>query len=235
MRFYAPAPVSVDETDDTYTAVTDDLVGKALQTPSLFKQAGVKSAVSLNYVYRSADYFTTVDPTSMVGIMGEFVKGAVGGHDDKQNIYVKLDRDSGPKLLGSIEDHGMPKLQVVYFPGIDLYTHVADGDPLKEEVGYIERITDPLVGQVLDAYKSYGVLDQTYIVVIADHGHTPVLRDPQHALGAEPDNGPAAVVKAAGFRQRKFGLTPGADEQEYQSAMAYQGAISYIYLAGRSP
>jgi hypothetical protein len=29
-------------------------------------------------------------------------------------------------------------------------------------------------------------------------------------------------------------LTPGANEQDYQSAFAYQGAISYIYLADRS-
>ena len=234
MKFYAPAPVSVDDTDDTYAAVTDDLVGNALKTPTVFKQAGVKSAVSLNYVYKSADYYTTVDPISMVAIMGEFVKGQVGGSDDKQNIYVKLDQDSVPKMLQSIQDHGMPKLQVCYMPGIDLYTHVAESDPLKTETGYIERITDPLVGQVLDAYKSYGVLDQTYIVVIADHGHTPVLKDPDHALGVDPDTGPAAVVKAAGFRPRKFVLKPGSDEQDYQSAMAYQGAISYIYLADRS-
>ena len=234
MRFYAPAPVSVSETDDTLAAVTDDLVGKALKTPTLFRQAGVKSAVSLNYVYRSADYYTTVDPASMVGIMGDFIAGAVGGEDDKKNIYVKLDRDSVPKLLESIEAHGMPKLQVVYFPGIDLYTHVAANKPLKAEVGYLERITDPLVGQILDAYKSYGVLDQTYIVIVADHGHTPVLRDPQHALGADPDTGPAAVVEAVGFRPRKFELTPAANERDFQSVFAYQGAISYLYLADRS-
>ncbi len=233
MRFYAPAPVSVTETDDTYAAVTDDLVGKALRSPSLFQQAGVKSAVSLNEVYRGADYFTTVDPASKVGIMGDFIKGTVGGSDDKSDIYMKLDRDSVPKMLASIADHGLPKLQVVYFPGIDLYTHVAS-DPLNMEVGYLERITDPLVGQILDAYKSYGVLDETYIVVIADHGHTPVLKDSQHALGAEPDSGPAEVVKSVGFRPRKFVLTPGPNEQDYQVAFAYQGAISYVYLADRS-
>jgi arylsulfatase A-like enzyme len=194
----------------------------------------VKSAVSLNYVYRSADYYTTVDPATMVSIMGDFIKGAVGVEDDKKNVYVKLDQNSVPKMLDSIEDHGMPKIQVVYFPGIDLYTHVAPREPLKTEVGYIERITDPLVGQILEAYKSYGILDQTYIVIVADHGHTPVMRDPQHALGADPDNGPAAVIKAVGFRPRKFVLTPGPNEQDYQSAFAYQGAISYVYLADRS-
>ena len=45
MKFYAPAPVSVTETDDTRRMVTEDLVGKALMTPTLFEQAGVLSYV----------------------------------------------------------------------------------------------------------------------------------------------------------------------------------------------
>ena len=102
------------------------------------------------------------------------------------------------------------------------------------EVSYLERVTDPLVAQVLEAYKDYGILDQTYVMIIADHGHTPVLRDPQHALGADPDEGPAAVVKAAGFRPRKFVLNPGPNDQDYQAVFAYQGAIGYVYLADRS-
>ena len=114
-----------------------------------------------------------------------------------------------------------------------MYTHLA-ADPLPMEVTYLETVTDPLVAQILDAYRNYGILDQTYIVVIADHGHTPVLKDPQHALGAHTNEGPAAVVKAAGFRPRKFVLNPGKDEQDYQAAFAYQGAIAYVYLADRS-
>ena len=71
-------------------------------------------------------------------------------------------------------------------------------------------------------------------MVIADHGHTPVLKDPQHALGADPDSGPAGVVKAAEFRPRKFVLKPSPNDQDYQAVFAYQGAISYLYLADRS-
>jgi hypothetical protein len=37
-----------------------------------------------------------------------------------------------------------------------------------------------------------------------------------------------------GFRPRKFQLKPGPDEQDFQSVFAYQGAISYVYLADRS-
>ncbi len=148
-------------------------------------------------------------------------------------MYQQMDVDSVPKLLASMEAHGVPNIQVVYFPGIDLYTHLAP-DPLPMEVAYLENTTDPLVAKILDAYRQRGILDQTYIMVIADHGHTPVLKDPQHALGANESAGPAAVVEAAGFRPRKLVLNPGKNEQDYQAAFAYQGAIAYVYLADRS-
>jgi len=234
MKFYAPVPVSVEEMDDNRAMITDGLVGKSLKSPTLFQQAGVKSAVSLNPVYRGADYFTVTDPLSMVTLYTEFLaRGGGENSPEKMDIYEQLDKDSVPKLLNSIEDHGIPKIQVVYFPGIDLYTHLA-ADPLAMEVNYLETVTDPLVAQILAAYRDYGILDQTYVVVIADHGHTPVLRDPQHALGADSSAGPVAVIKAAGFRPRKFVLNPGANEQDYQAAFAYQGAIAYVYLADRS-
>ncbi len=233
MKFFAPVPVSVEEMDDNRAMITDGLVGRSLKSPTLFQQAGVKSAVSLNSVYRGADYFTLVDPVSMVKLFTEFVAGKADLVPGKSDIYQQLDEASVPKLLHSIEDHGVPKIQVVYFPGIDLYTHLAS-DPLPMEIEYLETVTDPLVAKILDAYQGYGILDQTYIVVTADHGHTPVLKDPQHALGADPNDGPGSVVKAAGFRPRKFVLNPGASEQDYQAAFAYQGAIAYVYLADRS-
>jgi len=234
MKFFAPVPVSVEEMDDNRAMITEGLVSKSLKSPTLFQQAGVKSAVSLNPVYRGADYFTLVDPLSMVALYTEFLAHPGGENSpEKVDIYEKLDKESVPKLLDSIQDHGVPKIQVVYFPGIDLYTHLAR-DPIPMEVNYLETVTDPLVAQILEAYRGYGVLDQTYVVVIADHGHTPVLRDTQHALGADPNGGPAAVVKAAGFRPRKFVLNPGAHEQDYQAVFAYQGAIAYVYLADRS-
>ena len=58
MKFYAPVPVSVTEMDDNRAMIIEDLVGKQLKTPTLFEQAGVKSSVSLNPIYRRADYFT---------------------------------------------------------------------------------------------------------------------------------------------------------------------------------
>jgi Type I phosphodiesterase / nucleotide pyrophosphatase len=234
MKFYAPVPVSVSEMDDNRAMIIEDLVGKALKTPTLFERAGVKSSVSLLPVYRRADYFTAVDPIAMVTLYTEFIaRGGSENSPEQMELYEKLDKDSVPKLLDGIEDHGIPKIQVVYFPGIDLYTHLAS-DPLPMEVNYLETVTDPLVAEVLDYYKKLGILDQTYVMIIADHGHTPVLRDPKHALGSDTNNGPVDVVKSVGFRPRKSVLNPGKDEQDYQAAFAYQGAIAYVYLADRS-
>jgi Type I phosphodiesterase / nucleotide pyrophosphatase len=234
MKFYAPVPVSVSEMDDNRAMILEDLVGKALKSPTLFELAGVKSSVSLLPVYRRADYFTAVDPIAMVALYTEFIaRGGGENSPEKMDIYEDLDKDSVPKLLDGIEDHGLSKIQVVYFPGIDLYTHLAS-DPLPMEVNYLETVTDPLVAQILAYYQKLGVLDQTYVMIIADHGHTPVLRDPKHALGADSNQSPADVVKAAGFRPRKFVLNPGPNEQDYQAAFAYQGAMAYVYLADRS-
>jgi Type I phosphodiesterase / nucleotide pyrophosphatase len=233
MKFYAPVPVSVEEMDDNRAMLVDNFVGHQLKVPTLFQQAGVRSAISMNMIYRGADYFTLIDPSSMVELFTEFVSGKTKHSSGKRDIYQQMDEDSVPKLLDSMKAHGVPNIQVVYFPGIDLYTHLAP-DPLPMEVAYLENVTDPLVGKILDAYRDYGILDQTYIMVIADHGHTPVLKDPHHALGANSSAGPDAVVQAAGFRPRKLVLTPSKDEQDYQAAFAYQGAIAYVYLADRS-
>jgi hypothetical protein len=234
MKFYAPVPVSVEEMDDNRAMIIEDLVGKQLKTPTLFEKAGVKSSVSLNPIYRRADYFTLVDPISMVALYTEFIaRGGGENSPKKKDLYEDLDEKSVPKLLDAIKDHGISKIQVVYFPGIDLYTHLAR-DPLNMEVDYLERITDPLVAQVLAYYQNLGILDQTYVMIIADHGHTPVLRDPKHALGSDTNDGPDVALKAAGFRPRKLVLNPGPNEQDYQSAVAYQGAIGYVYLADRS-
>jgi hypothetical protein len=234
MQFYAPIPVSVPQTGDTLKMIGDDLVGKQLTAPTLYEQAGVSSGVSMNMVYRGADTFTTVPPTAFVALVGDYLAGAATGVSENRTVYSTFDEDSAAKLLAAFDKQGIPRLQTVYFPGIDLYTHVAPGDPLAQEVLYLEQITDPLVGKVIAEYKSRGIFDNTYVIVIADHGHTPVLNDSLHALGVDPDTGPATVLKAAGFRPRPFVLDPSSVQQDYQAALAYEDSIAYVYLADRS-
>lgn len=233
MRFYAPVPVSVRDTDDNRRAITDDLVGKAILTPTLFELVDGPSNVSLNFVQRGADVFTTIDPAAMVSVMGRWVNSELGGTEAKQTLYAHLDIDSTPKVIDNLSAHGVPTVQVVYFPGIDLFAHLAE-NPLSDEINYLETVTDPLVGAILDAYQKLGALDDTYVMFVADHGHTPVLKDEDHALGARPDTRAPGLLKATGFRVRKLQLEVSDSDQDYQSVLAYQGAIAYVYLADRS-
>jgi len=240
-QFVAPAPVSITDTEDFRKTLTDGLVGNALQTPTLYELVGLRSHVSLSQVYRGATLFTSVEPTAFVDLMVKFAAGVVSGTEVKQDLYAGFDLDSVTKLIAALKEHGVPSLQVVYLPGVDLFTHeaqeplsVQDDEPLPMQVAYLESITDKAIGEVIEAYEQLGALDETYVIVIADHGHIPVLDDDRHALGAEGDDEPPALIEKTGFRLRKFVLNPGAAEQDYQAAVAYQGAIAYLYLADRS-
>ena len=233
MKFYAPIPISVSDKSDLLKTITDDLVGKQLKTRTVYQQACLSSAVSMNAVYHGANVYTTVEPSAMLTMFADVLAGTVEGKSDTPDVFAKMDQDSIPKMIESMNAHGVPRLQVVYFPGIDLYTHIAPGDPLKRQTEYLEKVTDPLIGQVLHAYQVYGVLNETYIMIVADHGHTPVHNDLRHALGMAPD-APSAALHAAGFRTRPFVLDPPANQQDYQFALAYEDATAYVYLADRS-
>jgi hypothetical protein len=240
-QFVAPAPVSIPDTEDFYKTLTEGLVGNALQTPTLYELLGVRSHVSLSQVYRGATLFTTAEPTAFVTTMAKFATGVALGADVKRELYVDIDHESVTKLLAALHEHGVPDLQVVYLPGVDLFTHQAeepramrDGEPLPLQVAYLASVTDTALGEVLAAYEQLGALEETYVVLIADHGHIPVLDDDRHALSSEGDDEPPALLTTTGFRVRQFVLNPGETDQDYQATVAYQGAMAYLYLADRS-
>jgi arylsulfatase A-like enzyme len=128
---------------------------------------------------------------------------------------------------------GVPDLQVVYFPGIDIFTHVAK-DRLAGQVRYIESITDKGVGAVLDAYQKKGALAGTYVIFISDHSQISMLNDEQRKLGTDDEDSPFGLVAKSGFRVRRPLLTLGDLDKDYQAVLAYQGFMAYVYLADRS-
>jgi hypothetical protein len=226
-------PITVTDTADFSRMLDDDLVGKQIKVPTLYEQLKRRSYVSMLMVYRGATLFTTVPPTTFAGIVGSLVGGKLTGETALESISKALDLASTTKLLQSIDEHGLARLQVVYFPGIDLFTH-ASPDPLKAQVGYIEDYTDKAVGQVLEAYRKLNALSNTYVIFVADHGHTPTLNDDRHRLGPDDQGSPFAILRAAGFRVRKASLTLSKSEQDYQAVIASQGFMAYVYLADRS-
>jgi hypothetical protein len=122
MEFLAPVPVSVEDTTDITKVVNSDLVGRSLTVPTLYEQIGGRSNVSMLSVYKGANLYTTVAPTSLVGLFVGLISGKVEGESAEKSLSADLDSDSVPKLIDAINEHGLANLQVVYFPGIG-YLH----------------------------------------------------------------------------------------------------------------
>ena len=231
--FYAPVPVSMTDVTDNTKLVTDDLVGKELKVPTLYEQLGVRTYVSMLSVHRGATYFSTVGPHSLSDLFEHLVRGTMKGIDPERSLSATLDRASVVKVNEVIEEHGIPDLQVVYLPGIDIFTHAAE-DPLNSQVRYLEHVTDGAVGQVLDEYRKHNALDNTYVIFIADHAHTPTMNDENHRLGPDDNSSPFQAVAKAGFRVRKASLILDDMDKDFQAVLAYQGSMAYIYLADRT-
>jgi Type I phosphodiesterase / nucleotide pyrophosphatase len=234
MQFYAPVPVSVPDAADNAKVVTDDLVGRQLEVPTLFEDLHHRTSnVSLLSIHRGATIYTTVAPGSFPNLVEHLIKGQLRGEDPDKSLSGSIDRDSTQKVLDALKEHGIPDLQVVYLPGIDIFTHAAP-DRLVGQERYLEHVTDGCVRQVLEAYRNAGVMDHTYVLFISDHAHTPTLDDKRNKLGTGHNQSPFAAVRKAGFRVRGASLFIPNTDNDYQAVIAYQGFMAYIYLADRS-
>ncbi|HEU0300738.1 MAG TPA: alkaline phosphatase family protein [Longimicrobium sp.] len=234
MRFYAPAPTSVTQHQHALEVFSDQLMDRLLRAPTVYERAGVRAYVSLQAYHRGADLLTVPRPSSYGRMVREAAKGIADDDETaSQGAYRELDDQAVESLLESIRGHGVAELQVVYFPGVDLYTHVAE-NPLPDQLRYLRNVIDPAVGELLDAYRGAGALESTWVMFVADHGHTPVLPDDRHALGAEGADEPPQLLRQAGFRVRAPELELDEEEQDFQAVVAYQGAMAYVYVADRS-
>lgn len=232
--FYAPVPVTIRDREHAVQLYTDELLSPLVETPTLFEGIDLRAHVSTAQLFRGADLLTVPNLASFGDLFEATVRGAAGGGVSSDGrVHREADERSVRDLVQALDDHGVPDLQVVYLPGTDLYTHVAD-DPLASQRAYLTEVTDPLIGAVLDAYAERGALDDTWIVLTSDHGHTEVLPDDRHSLGVEGEDEPPAVLRRLGFRVRPFTLSPGADEQDFQAVLASQGGMAFVYLADRS-
>ena len=230
MTFVAPAPVSLTGHTDAVRVYTDKLMHRWIAVPTVFERADVRSYVTLAPQYRGADLLVRPDSTTFSSLVSSFTAGTRTGESERE-IYISLDTGATDRTLDAIEEHGLADLQVVYFPGVDLFTHVAEST-LPDQRTYLSEVIDPAIGRLLDAYQIRDALDSTYVLLISDHGHTPVLSDERHALGVGEEGEAIDALEAAGFRVRPFVLDTGDDA--YQAVLAYQGPLAYVYLADRS-
>jgi hypothetical protein len=236
VRFYAPAPVSVKGTEHAVAVYADDFIGGVLAVPTLYERADVRAYVSLSMVHRGADLLTIPDLGAVADLAGALAAGLTDdGEAMEMETFRTLDESAAESLLETLRAHGVPDLLTVYFPGVDLYTHVAE-PALPEQHRYLREVVDPAIGRLLAEYRRQGAADDLWVVVVSDHGHTPVLDDDRHALGtdAEGDGEPPELLRRIGFRVRPFELEVDEDGADFQAVLAYQGAMAYVYLADRS-
>lgn len=229
LAFYAPVPLSVDSYAHTLRIYTDGLVGARIQVPTLFERVDeLRSHVALGFVSRGADVFTPPDLGRLPLLLKNLLETALGREGVDSELYETLDYHAVIGARNAAEKYGLPDLQFAYFPGVDLLTHESES-ALERQREYLEKVIDPAVGELVELYRSRGALEQTYVVVVADHGHTPALADDRHALDEEP----RALLDSLGLRVRDAG--PGRDDAaRYDAVFAANEAFAYIYLADRS-
>ncbi len=230
LTFVAPAPVSVPEHADAVRVYSDSLLHQWIAVPTLFERANVRSYVTLAAQYRGADLLVRPDGVSFAKLAAAFAAGVVDDDSDWET-YSELDRVAIDQTLEAIDEHGLADLQVVYFPGVDLFTHVADSE-LRAQQRYLTTIVDAAIGRLLGEYQRRDALDSTYVVLVSDHGHTPSIAEARYALGSGDDGEPQDALESVGFRVRPFELE--TDDEAFQAVLAYQGAFAYVHLANRS-
>jgi hypothetical protein len=148
-------------------------------------------------------------------------------------IYKDLD-DAAIDAIVSRLGHRTPTPDVLtlYISGTDLYAHVAKEGPDEARRQYLVEIVDPALRRFVDRMRERRALDDRWVIVTGDHGHTPILKDGIHSIGTG-DRGPVGVLERVGFRVRPF-RHQVADRHPFSAVLAFGGAMAYVYLADRS-
>lgn len=230
-RFHAPIPVSVTSRSHLLRTYDGDWLARQIRTPTLFERAGLRAHVSSFPVHHGADLLTTPSGLDVFQVLSVFPESLFGDRSLAVEAYIEIDEESVDELLDGFADHGIPDLQVAHFAGVDLVAHASDA-PLHAQQRHLAEVVAPGLARILAAYREAGVLDRTHVVVVSDHGQTPVPADPANALGTDPDTDPPAVLRALGFRVRAPALT--VEREDHSAVLAYQGGLAYVYLADRS-
>jgi len=232
-RFYAPIPLSTRDPRDFIAAVDDDLLGRILEVPTVYQQIAEPSYVSLLYVYHGAAIYSTLSGRALLELGVGIIAGRFEEQTLRQSIAPRIDDGSIPEIMRVLRGHGIPRLLVVYFPGPDIYAH-GSPDPLRAQTRYLETHVDADIGRVLDEYARRDALDDTYVIITADHGHTPVMNDSAHDLDAGGHGALFRLLERSGFRVRPPGLRLAPTARDYQAVVADEGFSAYLYLADRS-
>lgn len=242
-KFAAPVPVSFGDAVPVLKTYTDHYVDLLIPVPTVYermrkKDPNVRIWVAMSQVQRGADQLLVTRRAVVSDAFATFfahdITARVTQRHSKE-MWATLDTNVVDTVIEQLADRAKPAADVitVYLAGIDNYAHIAESGPDEARREYLREVVDPLIVKLVEALAKRHELDDRYVVMTSDHGHTEVLHDDEHALSTENSDDPPTVLERAGFRVRPFKLDV-SDDDDFDSVLAYQGAIAFVYLADRS-
>jgi hypothetical protein len=239
-EFACPAPVSFNDPEPTLAVYTDDYLNKLVAVPSIYERIHLHDPdaliwVGMNHFFRGADKLLLAKRKVLVDALDGFLETQVEKleGDKSRALYEDLDQAAIDAIVSRLDDKAhIPDVLTLYISGTDLYAHVAEEGPDEARAKYLIEVADPALGRLVDKLRERRALDNRWVIVTSDHGHTQILHDDQHAIGTG-DNGVPGLLTKLGFRMRPL-KQQVPDEHPFSAVIAYGGAMAYVYLADRS-
>jgi hypothetical protein len=235
--FAAPIPVSVKAAANALAVFTEGYVDQFLMAPTVYETMRARDPaidiwVSMSQFYRGADRLLLTRRGVLVSALEAFVTG----HTDKdlpRKVWQDLDEEDVEVVVENLRQGPLPDVLTLYLFGTDDWAHIAPEGPDVARRKYLTEILDPAIGTLRRRLEERHALDDRYVVVVSDHGHTAVPKDDAHALATEDEGDPPEVLTKAGYKVRPF-EGDVSESDPFQSVLAYEGAIAYVYVADRS-
>ncbi len=235
-----PAPVSFNDPEPTLAIYTDNYLNKLVAAPSVYERIHEDDPdaliwVGMNHFFRGTDKLLLAKRTVLVKALQGFLETQIEKLDGKhpRDLYRDLDEAAVDAIVSRLDAKAtVPDVLTLYISGTDLYAHVAKEGPDEAREKYLVEVADPAFAPLVKKLREKSALDNRWVIVSADHGHTQVLHDTDHAIGTGEDGAPE-VLKKSGFRIRPF-KQHVSDDDPFSAVMAYGGATAYVYLADRS-
>lgn len=226
-RFYAfdiGDTLAVDDAVRTFTGKIG-LVGSTLSqaAPTLYEYAadhGFSSSVTYHMVSRGASRW--IKPK--LADIARFTKGS-GLVCISAERY---DREMMDKTLADLKRGHFTGVQTVYFMGLDHQSHHY-GPEVQQE--HLTQVVDPQIGRLVQVLTARGMLQDTLVLVVSDHGQIRVIPDDRHSLRLS-----FPFDREMGYLFDALGLdvhdVPG-EAPNCDAVVGSNGGMAHVYLQNR--
>lgn len=161
-------------------------------------------------------------------------------HNELTHEYEKVDSDAMSEALEDITYLSLPGIMTIYLPGLDGYSHFygPGGDDPHNQEYYLKNYVDKQIGRLIngdcvlgtlrrcaihfDGLIGEGLMDETIIIIVADHGLTSVVDDNRHAISRDELE---VILKNSGYDIKDKLL-----ESDYDAIAAPNGGMAHIYI-----